>query len=91
LDLKTSKGVYPESHFRQLAAYERAGVECGEDPTDSQGIVRLASDGSYEIKWLQDMPEVGSLAFFDGAFLRALAACRDNRAIKAAGRKAAKA
>lgn len=51
LDLKTSKGIYPSSMFRQLAAYELAGVECGEPPTDMQGIVRVGADGEYEIAW----------------------------------------
>lgn len=78
IDAKTSKGIYPSSHFRQLAAYELAGVESGEDPTDSQGILRLAPDGSWEVGWLQDVAPVDS---FKRAFLHALTACRDERAI----------
>lgn len=56
-DLKTSKRVYPTSHFPQLMAYEIAGVECGEDPTDAQAIVRLDEDGSYEIVYSVAEPE----------------------------------
>ncbi len=56
-DLKTSKRVYPGSHFPQLAAYEIAGVECGEQPTDRQAIVRLGSDGVHEIAWSVAMPD----------------------------------
>lgn len=48
LDLKTSKRCYPGSHFPQLAAYELAGVECGELPTDRQGIVVLPGDGTFD-------------------------------------------
>lgn len=51
LDLKTSARVYPKSHFPQLAAYEMAAVECGEQPTDKQGIVRVGGDGSFEVVW----------------------------------------
>lgn len=51
IDLKTSKRVYPTSHFPQLRAYEIAGVECGEEPTDKQGILRVGADGTYEIVW----------------------------------------
>lgn len=79
LDAKTSKRIYPSSHFRQLAAYELAGVEGGENATDAQGILRLAEDGSYEVGWLQD---VAPLASFQRAFLNALTTCRDERAIE---------
>ncbi len=48
VDLKTSKGVYPTSNFRQLAAYEWASRECGYPNTDSQYILRVTSDGKYE-------------------------------------------
>jgi hypothetical protein len=83
IDLKTSKGVYPSSHFRQLTAYDRLGVECGEQPTDSQGILRVGADGSWEIQWLQDFDTPD---FFWRAFLNALAACRDERRIIARGK-----
>lgn len=46
-DYKTSSGVYVE-HFLQLAAYELASVEMGNEPTEGQLVVRLAEDGSYE-------------------------------------------
>lgn len=79
LDAKTSKAVYPSSMFRQLVAYDEAGIECGEEPTDSQGIVRLGMDGSWEVQWVQDLG--WSRDEWRDAFLRALAACRDERAI----------
>lgn len=84
LDAKTSKAVYPSSMFRQLVAYDEGGIECGEAPTDSQGIVRLGSDGSWEIQWLQDfsLPR----GWWRDAFLRALATCRDEREIAKAER-----
>lgn len=85
LDLKTSKAVYPSSHYRQLAGYELADVEGGSEPTNAQGVVRLGDDGSWEVRYLQDL---GDLDFYSGAFLRALAVCRDERAIKAAERLA---
>lgn len=50
-DLKTSKKVYRNSMFPQLAAYELAAVECGQEPTDAQAIVRVDRDGSYEVAW----------------------------------------
>jgi hypothetical protein len=49
LDAKTSKRVYPESHFPQLEAYEAAAVECGADPTDFRAVLRLGADGKYEL------------------------------------------
>lgn len=82
LDAKTSKSCYPESHFRQLSGYNGGGIECGEEPTDSQGILRLGPDGSWDIQWVQDMPRLNSIDDWYAMFLRALAACRDNRAIK---------
>jgi hypothetical protein len=57
LDLKTSKRIYPASMFPQLIAYEIAGVECGEEPTQSQGIVRVGADGTYEVAWSCAEPE----------------------------------
>ena len=47
VDLKTSGRVY-ESMFLQLAAYEEAAVECGEDPSDAQYVLRVGADGTYE-------------------------------------------
>lgn len=46
-DYKTSKGIYVE-HFLQLAAYELASVEMGNEPTEGQLVVRLGADGTYE-------------------------------------------
>lgn len=46
IDLKTSKAVYPRSHFPQLKAYEAADVEMGHEPTDEQGILRLDGAGA---------------------------------------------
>ncbi len=77
VDLKTSKACYPSSHFRQLTAYDRLGVCCGQDPTDSQGILLVYPDGKPgEIVWLQDF---GQSEFFWRAFLNALRAARDER------------
>lgn len=47
VDLKTSKYVYPESHFPQLEAYEYAEVECGEKPTDERLILHIAENGDW--------------------------------------------
>lgn len=49
VDVKTSAGVYPNTHFPQLAGYEVARRECGLEPTDSQFILRLGADGTYEL------------------------------------------
>lgn len=49
LDLKTSKWVYPTSHFPQLEAYEGARVEQGEEPTDMRGVLWIREDGHMEI------------------------------------------
>lgn len=57
LDLKTSKRVYPDSMYPQLSGYELAGVECGEPPTDKQGILRVGADGSYEVAWSTATPK----------------------------------
>jgi hypothetical protein len=48
-DYKTSKGIYPDSHFPQLEAYEAAYQCMGGDPTDSRLLVRLDKEGDYEI------------------------------------------
>jgi hypothetical protein len=39
--------VYESAHL-QIAAYELAARECGEDPADHLVIVRLVDDGSFE-------------------------------------------
>lgn len=45
LDFKTSKRVYPEEHFCQLAAYEHAEVELGEEPSDVQLVIHIPESG----------------------------------------------
>lgn len=57
VDVKTSKAVYPESHFPQLVGYEIARRECGLTPTNKQGILRLGADGAYELVWSNAEPE----------------------------------
>ena len=47
VDFKSSKSVYPSTHFRQLAAYEAARVECGYEPTDAQYVLNANGEGSY--------------------------------------------
>lgn len=51
LDVKTSKGVYANTHFPQLAGYEIARLECGLEPTIRQGILRLGANGKHEVRW----------------------------------------
>jgi hypothetical protein len=47
LDLKTSKGVYPTTHFPQLEGYEGAGVEMGFPATDFRAVVNTEADGTF--------------------------------------------
>jgi hypothetical protein len=47
VDLKTSKRIYPETHFPQLSGYELAGVEMGFPPTDCQIVLNTNEDGSF--------------------------------------------
>lgn len=49
VDLKTSKGIYPTTHFPQLAGYELAGVEMGFPPTDCQLVLNTNEDGSFDV------------------------------------------
>lgn len=46
-DLKTSKGIY-DSHFKQLAAYAEARIECGYAPTSGQGVIHVDANGNYK-------------------------------------------
>jgi hypothetical protein len=46
VDLKTSKDIYPTTHFPQLALYELASVEIGFPPTDCQLVLNTKEDGS---------------------------------------------
>jgi hypothetical protein len=47
-DLKTSKSVYPTSHFVQLSGYELASVEMGFPATDAQFNLNTHADGTYD-------------------------------------------
>lgn len=47
VDLKTGKRIY-DNAFIQLAAYEEAAIEMGEDPSDDQYVLRVGPNGSYE-------------------------------------------
>jgi hypothetical protein len=78
LDLKTSKRVYATSHFPQLEAYELAGVEMGEEPTQRRGVIRVDRDGTYEIAW--------SCATADD-FLAVLACYRAQRSLERRARR----
>lgn len=46
VDLKTSKRVYPLTHWPQLAGYELASVEMGFPPTDAQYVLNSHVDGT---------------------------------------------
>ena len=48
LDLKTSAGVY-SSHGLQLEGYEGASLEDGYEPTSWRAVLRVTSDGYYEL------------------------------------------
>ena len=45
IDFKTSSRVYPDEHFVQLAAYEQAEIECGEEPSDVRLVVHIPQSG----------------------------------------------
>lgn len=57
IDLKTSKGVYPTTHFPQLSGYELARVEMGFPPTDAQFILNTHPDGTYDFVPSWSTPE----------------------------------
>jgi hypothetical protein len=48
-DLKTSKWVYPASHFAQLEGYEGAAVEMGDEPTDARAVLHVKDTGHMEL------------------------------------------
>lgn len=48
IDLKTSKRIYPNTHFPQLEGYEGAGVEMGFPATDFRAVVNTHEDGSFD-------------------------------------------
>jgi hypothetical protein len=50
VDLKTSKRIYPLTHYPQLAGYELASVEMGFPATDAQFVLNTHPDGTYDFK-----------------------------------------
>jgi len=74
-DCKSSKGVYPSTHFRQLAAYEAARIECGYPPTDAQYVLNVNGEGSYAF--------VRSTAVLND-FLAVLSVYKSDQSMKAA-------
>jgi hypothetical protein len=49
VDLKTSKRIYPTSHFAQLEGYELASVGMGFPPTDVRLVLNTHPDGTYDV------------------------------------------
>lgn len=49
VDLKTSRWVYPTSHFAQLEAYEGARVENGRPATQARAVLWVNSEGSMRL------------------------------------------
>lgn len=47
VDLKTSKGIYPTSHFPQLEGYEGGGVEMGFPATDFRAVLNTWPSGEH--------------------------------------------
>lgn len=47
VDLKTSKNMYPDSHFRQLKGYEIAWLENGGEPVDELIVLHVDHQGDY--------------------------------------------
>lgn len=68
IDLKTSKDVYKETHFRQVEGYEIAAVESGYEPSDFRAILNVQSDGRYQLKASKATAQdfLDSLAVFKG-------------------------
>jgi hypothetical protein len=54
LDLKTSKRIYPETHFPQLEGYEGAGVEMGYPATDFRAVINTHPDGKFQLAKTDD-------------------------------------
>ncbi len=48
LDLKTSKGIYPTTHFPQLEGYEGGGVEMGFPASDFRAVINTHEDGTFD-------------------------------------------
>ena len=78
LDLKTSKGIYPTTHFPQLEGYEGAGVEMGYPATDCRLVLNTWPTGEHDPS--RDLAV--SWATYDD-FLAFLGAMRAIRGIKA--------
>lgn len=57
IDLKTSKGIYPTTHFPQLSGYELCRQEMGFKPTHAQFILNTHPDGSYDFQPSWSTPE----------------------------------
>lgn len=85
LDLKTGKRVYDEA-LLQLAAYELAAVEMGEEPSDRLLVLRLGVDGEFEVVESHATPDMflGIKRAYD-----ALQALKDSRPRKPRKSKAA--
>lgn len=49
VDLKTSKRIYPLSHYVQLEGYELASVEMGFPKTNLRLVLNTNADGTYEV------------------------------------------
>lgn len=47
LDLKTSKRIYPTTHFPQLEGYEGAGIEMGFKETDFRAVINTHESGQF--------------------------------------------
>lgn len=69
-DLKTSKGIYPTTHFPQLEGYEGAGVEMGFPETDFRAVLNTNEDGTFDptenlaVSWATYEDFVGLLEAF---------------------------
>lgn len=48
-DVKTSKWVYPSSHFPQLEAYEGGRLEAGDKPSDIRVVLWVDANGNMEL------------------------------------------
>lgn len=57
VDLKTSKSIYPTSHYVQLEGYELAGVEMGFPPTDLRLVLNTRPDGTFRFEAGYAKPE----------------------------------
>lgn len=75
IDLKTSKGVYPETHFPQLSGYELCRVEMGFPYTHVQFILNTHPDGTFDF-----VPSWSTAEEFEGylAGLRAIRSVKAN-------------